>query len=438
MYLQLPTELVKAIPVLDRLLAHGYEAVFVGGAVRDTILGLQVSDVDIATSATPHQVMGVFERVVPTGLQHGTVTVLYKQSSYEVTTYRTEGTYVDSRRPASVQFVNRLEDDLSRRDFTMNAMALTNEGEVLDPFFGYQHLLAKKLYAVGDPAQRFEEDALRMLRAIRFIACYELQPAPSVWRAITEHGSAIRLIAMERVQVELDKLLQAQKPDRAVGWLLASRLLLHVKEPLFPDINLPKANATEDLSALALLHCVDMRWAALLIIMQRTKEQTLASFRALRFAKKRAQEISAIVEVHELVMDHKKRSPQHVSQKTWVTIVISMGQAAIANWLQIAQLLQQNNQLILEKKEIKQYNEWFHAMPIYHMKQLDVNGNQLMAHFAKRPGAWINNLLYYLLQAVVCHEITNEYNELLRYAEMWRKEVDVSEQPIRYIQKQSE
>ena len=156
--------------ILQKLSAAGYEAYLVGGCVRDFLLGKQPSDFDITTNALPEETMAVFsaDRVVPTGLQHGTVTVLHGGVSAEITTYRTETTYKDGRHPDSVSFTRNLADDLCRRDFTVNAMAMDLSGEIVDLYGGREDLAKKIIRAVGDPTVRFTEDALRILRAFRF------------------------------------------------------------------------------------------------------------------------------------------------------------------------------------------------------------------------------------------------------------------------------
>lgn len=163
-------EFEAAFDLMKKLSDEGFDAVVVGGAVRDTLLGAPVHDVDVATSAKPEQMKQVFKKTVDIGIEHGTILVLDAKEPVEVTTYRTEGTYVDHRRPDQVDFVTDLAEDLKRRDFTINAMALRLNNEVVDLFGGQQDLKAKKIRAVGTASERFQEDALRMLRAVHFSA----------------------------------------------------------------------------------------------------------------------------------------------------------------------------------------------------------------------------------------------------------------------------
>ena len=159
-----------AFAIIQTLEQHGFEAVVVGGAVRDYLLGRAVHDVDVATSASPKELKMIFSHTVDVGIEHGTILVLHELANIEVTTFRTDGMYIDHRRPRDVQFVRSLEEDLLRRDFTMNAMAMRKDGSIVDLYGGRQHLQDKLIQAVGHPQARFQEDALRMLRAIRFAA----------------------------------------------------------------------------------------------------------------------------------------------------------------------------------------------------------------------------------------------------------------------------
>ena len=194
--------------VLTALEGAGYEAWCVGGCVRDTLLGRHPGDWDVTTNALPEETMAVFgDRAFPTGLQHGTVTVRVAHQTVEITTYRVDGEYHDHRRPDHVTFTRSLEEDLARRDFTVNAMALDLRGNLRDPFGGRKDLERGVLRCVGDPDRRFEEDALRILRGLRFAAVLGFSVDPATGVSIHRHGELLRDIAAERIQVELFKLL---------------------------------------------------------------------------------------------------------------------------------------------------------------------------------------------------------------------------------------
>ena len=206
--------------VLNTLEAAGYEAWCVGGCVRDALLGKSPDDWDVASSARPEETLAAFgARAVPTGLRHGTVTVRTESGPVEVTTYRIDGAYRDHRRPESVAFTRSLEEDLARRDFTVNAVALNLQGELRDPFGGREDLRRGILRCVGDPDRRFQEDALRILRGLRFAAALGLTIEPETAAAIRRNRESLNDIAPERIQTEFFKLLPGKGAAEVLrGW----------------------------------------------------------------------------------------------------------------------------------------------------------------------------------------------------------------------------
>ncbi len=203
----------KAAWILKQLNAHGYEAYVVGGCVRDSILGRAPEDWDITTSAKPEQIKAVFSRTVDTGIAHGTVTVLVDREGFEVTTYRIDGAYEDHRHPKEVAFTADLKEDLRRRDFTINAMAYHPDTGLVDCFGGLEDLKQGIIRCVGEPIQRFEEDALRVLRGIRFSAQLGFAIGPETEAAIRAKSPDLKRISAERIQAELVKLLISPHPE---------------------------------------------------------------------------------------------------------------------------------------------------------------------------------------------------------------------------------
>lgn len=199
--------------ILESLQKSGYEAYVVGGCVRDALLGREPNDWDITTSALPMEVKSVFPRTIDTGLQHGTVTVMLGGTGYEVTTFRVDGVYEDGRHPKEVTFTPSLREDLKRRDFTINAMAYNNESGLVDLFGGRQDLENGIVRAVGDPVQRFTEDALRIMRAIRFSAQLGYEIDPETLRAASALAPNLRRISNERIRDELEKTLLSERPE---------------------------------------------------------------------------------------------------------------------------------------------------------------------------------------------------------------------------------
>ena len=249
-----------AFALLDALHAAGYAAYAVGGCVRDSLLGRTAHDWDLCTSALPQQVMELFgtEQCIPTGLQHGTVTIKYGGQLYETTTFRTEGSYTDGRHPDAVQFVPDVREDLARRDFTINAMAYNAAEGLVDPFGGQKDLQNGLLRAVGEPQQRFTEDALRILRLYRFAARFGFALDAATARAARQLAPHLDCISAERIQEELAKLLAAPQP----GAYLEPAVLAVVLPELTPAA-LEAAKPVVD-ACPAGEENLPVRWAALL------------------------------------------------------------------------------------------------------------------------------------------------------------------------------
>ena len=211
MRIQIPSHVEYIIGKLNQ---NGYEAFAVGGCVRDTLLGRTPGDWDITTSARPEQVKALFRRTIDTGIQHGTVTVMLERTGYEVTTYRIDGEYEDGRHPRQVEFTSDLLEDLKRRDFTINAMAYSHETGIVDAFGGMEDLEKRVIRCVGEPMERFEEDALRILRAIRFSAQLDFSIEEKTREAIIRIAPNLAKVSRERVQMELTKLLCSDHPEQ--------------------------------------------------------------------------------------------------------------------------------------------------------------------------------------------------------------------------------
>ena len=249
-----------AAALLDALHTAGYAAYAVGGCVRDSLLGRTAHDWDLCTSALPQQVMELFgtEQCIPTGLQHGTVTIKYGGQLYETTTFRTEGSYTDGRHPDEVRFVPDVREDLARRDFTINAMAYNAAEGLVDPFGGQKDLQNGLLRAVGEPQQRFTEDALRILRLYRFAARFGFALDAATARAARQLAPHLDCISAERIQEELAKLLAAPQP----GAYLEPAVLAVVLPELTPE-SLTAAKPVVD-ACPAGEENLPVRWAALL------------------------------------------------------------------------------------------------------------------------------------------------------------------------------
>ncbi|MGL5820127.1 MAG: CCA tRNA nucleotidyltransferase, partial [Sarcina sp.] len=221
--------------ILDTFHKNSYEAFIVGGCVRDSLLKREINDYDITTNANPKEIMKLFKKTIPTGIKHGTISVLLNNVTYEVTTYRVDGDYIDNRRPDSVIFVNNIKDDLSRRDFTINALAYSPYLGFKDFFDGQEDLNKKLIKAVGNPTKRFNEDALRMLRAVRFSAQLNFTIDKKTYEAIQINAHLIKNISMERISIELLKILKSNSPSLGIQKLIETDLLKNLFELEFKN-----------------------------------------------------------------------------------------------------------------------------------------------------------------------------------------------------------
>ncbi|WP_028973587.1 CCA tRNA nucleotidyltransferase [Spirochaeta cellobiosiphila] len=213
---------------------NGYSIYLVGGAVRNMVLGLDPKDYDLTTDATPEEVMRMFKRVIPTGIQHGTVTILFGCDQYEVTTFRSEGKYTDNRRPESIKYISDLNEDLRRRDFTINSMAIDlKDLKLYDPNSGLLDIKSKLIRAIGNPVDRFEEDSLRLMRACRFASQLGFSIESATLVGISNKASNIVNISYERIRDEFSKILLSQKPSYGLDLLRKTGILKEILPELF-------------------------------------------------------------------------------------------------------------------------------------------------------------------------------------------------------------
>jgi len=233
MNIKIPSDVSKILGVLS---SHGYDGHIVGGCVRDSILNKTPNDWDICTNCTPEKMIDIFSsfKVIPTGLKHGTVTVVINEENYEVTTYRIDGEYTDGRHPEKVIFTNELKEDLKRRDFTINAMAYSDKDGLIDYYGGIEDILNKNIKCVGDPLERFSEDYLRIIRAIRFSAQLGYNLDYDTFKAIKELSKNITDISVERIREELNKIVISDMPSKGLKLLCTTNILKYI----MPDLEM--------------------------------------------------------------------------------------------------------------------------------------------------------------------------------------------------------
>ena len=395
-----------AAALLDELHRAGFGAYAVGGCVRDSLLGLAPHDWDLCTAARPEQVMELFgeKQCIPTGLQHGTVTVKRDGRLYEITTFRTEGSYSDGRHPDSVAFVPDVREDLARRDFTINAMAYSAEEGLCDPFGGREDLARGVVRAVGEPLRRFGEDALRILRLYRFAARFGFAIDEATEAAAKQLASHLDCVSAERIEEELNKLLAAPQP----GAYLEPEVLAFVLPELPPE---ELAKARKQVDALpAGTEQVSARWAALLLPLGETGARK--ALKRLKCSNARIDGTAVLVrecgektpdalDKCDLCLQAKRLLGKYdlhtVRQLTALLTALAPGDKASFDALRA------------EAKALTAQGV------CCRISQLAVNGRDLMEAGAA-PGPGLRRVLEALLEEVITGRLPNEKTELLAFA----------------------
>jgi tRNA nucleotidyltransferase (CCA-adding enzyme) len=386
--------------VLQALETAGHSAYFVGGYVRDTLLKRAVHDLDVATSARPEEVVRLFDKVIPTGLAHGTVTVVAGGVPIEVTTYRTETGYQDHRRPDQVFFVRSIEQDLARRDFTVNAMALSLRGEIIDPYGGTEDLRRGIIRAVGEAEARFQEDALRMLRCLRFACQLGFTIEERTLSAIKRQAQSIKYIAVERINAEWRKALDSSRPDRAVSLVCETGLLLYLTglNRLLADGGCEK----EAMLPLSRLSTLVERWAYLFVARgkQEKVEPVLRELRNEKAFIRACAETVALVNVFCQSPDDSKLQ----------LMMLEYGFEKVARAYAVYAVRSGEEPLAVKPGKL------YEKMEIKKMDELSINGADLQKALERKPGPWVRYLLLRLAHDVNAGQILNEPHALLSRA----------------------
>ncbi len=389
----LPSEFVAAQPVLQRLEAAGFEAYFVGGAVRDMLLQKPIHDVDIASAAFPEEVKKQFDKTVDTGIQHGTVMVLDHGLGYEITTFRTESTYTDFRRPDTVTFVRSLSEDLQRRDFTINALAMTYDGEIVDLFDGLADLSAGVIRAVGEAEVRFTEDALRMMRALRFSAQLGFQIAPDTRAALQRLAPNLAKIAVERIRVEFEKLLMGQQAAASLAMAIEDGVVTYLPGQLDQwqfDAIMTDLEAQQPAT-------IPVVWAHLLTRSTLNESEMTTFMRTWKTSRDLIKMVTAVVPVARYI----------ARRDLWTLYQIYDYRDVL---MHVLRLIRTDDAVIAD------VDAMFAALPIHHTRELRVAGGQLIAEQIVQPGPQMGRILKQIERAVVTGQVVNQPAALLAYA----------------------
>lgn len=378
--------------VLEILRTAGFEAYPVGGCVRDACLSKRPNDWDVCTSALPEEVLAVFPHAHPTGIKHGTVTVVTGGSTVEVTTFRTEGSYSDHRHPDRVEFVKDVEEDLARRDFTINAMALAADGTLIDPFGGEDDLKNGLIRAVGEPVRRFEEDALRILRALRFSARFGFEIEPATREAMLTCAPLTANLAAERIQSEIEKMLLSPKPE-----ICAQLIALGILERFSPGVNCGE-DKLRCISSLTLRR--EHRWAAFCI---QTGVDAESFLRSLKLDTKTISTAKAVQEIFS--------KPEPVSRMDYKHILSRYGEECAICYTAVYDAVK-------GRYTTKKLREIIASGECCTVKGLKISGRELAALgiTGRDTGACLSALLEHVME----HDEDNRPDVLMKLAGTWR------------------
>lgn len=431
--------------ILNTLNENHHKAYVVGGCVRDGLLLKEPTDWDITTSALPGEVKALFPRTYDTGIQHGTVTVVENDRNYEITTFRTEGAYVDHRRPEKVEFTSSIEEDLSRRDFTMNAIAFHPREGFIDPFSGKEDIQKRQIRAVGNPDLRFTEDALRMVRAVRFSAQLDFEIEKETFRAIKDHAPLLQSISAERIREELNKLLLSSHPMKLL--LLRETGILSLLLPEFEacfhveqknphhvyNVGLHSLHAASHIE-----NVLELRWAMLLHDLGKahtktTDEKGIDHFyghmavseklaknilRRLKFDNRTTNTICRLIYFHD--------RPIEPREKVLKKALLAMGDDLFLDLMKVkrADKRAQHPDFMVSGLEAVEkvqalYFEIKNRKECFQLKDLAVNGQDLI-NIGFQKDSSIGTLLDQLLEAVIENPGLNTKEQLLALAKSYK------------------
>ena len=402
MKIQVPKNVKLIINILE---SNGYEAYAVGGCVRDAVLGREPNDWDITTSAMPEDVKRIFHKTIDTGIKHGTITVMIEKTGYEVTTYRIDGEYEDGRHPKRVEFTGNLIEDLKRRDFTINAMAYNDKNGIVDEFDGIGDLQRGVFKSVGNPVNRYNEDALRILRAVRFAAVLDFAIETQTEEAIRNLAENLQKISKERIQAELEKLVLSTHPEKL---LIAQET--GITKVIFEEIDrLHQEGLLADTLQLVCSMPKDhyLRWAALLI--HTGREQAAAILKGFKFDNKTINVVSRIVEAA------KRELPK--SRADVRRDIYEIGEDIYEQYLEFMNVYLTHREVQLENsygyERMKQeYQDILESGECISLKGLAVNGSDLIELGVER-GEQVGKVLLMLLYKVLENENLNQKEILI-------------------------
>lgn len=388
----------QARPILEQIQDNGFEAYYVGGSVRDYVMGRNIHDIDTTTSATPDEIESIFSHTIPVGKEHGTINVVFNDENYEVTTFRAEEDYVDHRRPSGVTFVRDLYEDLQRRDFTMNAIAMDTAYKLYDYFDGQQDINNRIIRTVGIAEERFQEDALRMIRCLRFQSQLSFDIAMETFEAMRTQMADIKFLSIERIVIELTKLMRGINVEESFNHLKSLKAFNYM--PYFEQLDMNQINVTEP---------IDLE---LLIAIVSVKFDINYSLKPLKLSNRQVKDINQYIQIMNAL-------PSIITKEQLKMFVYDYDTNLIKNVMVAADVLKANDiqghePLIVNLQTI---DETLHRLPMHNRKDMMVNGGVLMAHLNAKSGPWLKDVLRQIEIAIVTGKVSNEETEILKWVD---------------------
>ncbi|MFH4935000.1 CCA tRNA nucleotidyltransferase [Staphylococcus cohnii] len=387
----------QAKPILKTLQSNQYQAYFVGGSVRDYLMHKTIHDIDITTSATPEEVEAIFEKTIPIGREHGTINVVYNGEHYEVTTFRAEGDYDDHRRPNEVFFVRELYEDVKRRDFTMNAIAMDADFHIHDYFNGQQDIKNRIIRTVGNAQERFNEDALRIIRGLRFQSQLGFSLENKTFYGMQSHINDIEHLSIERIVVELKKLTSGKYVANSFENLQRLNAFNYI--PFFKQYNLNNFILDEAIPFTLLI--------ALLKVQQPSVNGNLNDLKISNNDKKYISKLEKLL----------NQFPNIKSKSDFKILIYDYGEQDIQSILDYMDLHIKNHlpsfsPLIINTQSVKEVSK---QLPIQSRKDVDINGKDILEVVNKQSGPWLKTILRDIEIAIIDGDVQNIKSELIRW-----------------------
>lgn len=425
------------VKILNKFEKNKFKAYIVGGAVRDYLLGYDINDYDIATDAKPEEVTEIFEKVIPTGIKYGTVTLVYNNKNYEITTFRKDFDYINNRKPDKVVYSEDIDEDIKRRDFTINSLYCDSKGRIRDKYSGVKDIKSKIIRTIGNPDERFKEDALRMIRAVRFMATLGFKIEEKTKNSIVKNHQLIENVSAERIKTEFDRILLSNNPGEGIRTLTDTNLMKYIIPELYKTVDFDQHSKYHDKNVydhtIAVVENIepklDLRLAALLHDISKPESFTLdeeleghfkghhikSADKSVEILKRLRYDNKTIENVRVLIRYHYLKDIS-IKEKGVKRFINNVGKERLDDIfkLNIADIKGKADMRSIDKvynlqKKCKEILEKQEPLSI---KDLKINGNDIIKTGVKE-GRKVGEVLQYLLEKVLENPALNNRKDLL-------------------------